>query len=100
LGANAHEKLPTKLGHDAGRSNVNDMLRLPEADCGQPMVLPRAATEWCARFRNKEDSEDSAVLAKLRLPIFRIFRNRFFTNLEIETTTHHQTKQENERKSK
>ena len=45
------------------------------------MVLPRAATELPARFRNKEDS---AVLIELRLPIFRIFGNRRFTNLEIK----------------
>ena len=85
-----HEKFTAKICHTAGRSNVNDMLRLPEAGCGQSMVLPCAAEKWRTRFRNKEDS---AVLAKLRLSIFRIFRNRLFTSLEIEATPHHRTKQ-------
>ena len=82
----SHEKSPGQLGDGFGRANVNRVHRLPEANRGQPMVLPCAAEEWRTRFRSQEDS---AVLPKLRLPIFRIFRNRFFTNLEIETTTHY-----------
>ena len=86
------KNLQDELGHGFGRSNVNDLLRVPEADCGQPMVLPSAAKEWHARFRNKADS---AVLPKLCLPIFRIFRNWLFASLEIETAPRHWTKHKN-----